>query len=1654
MKLLHCIFLLTALFIGINEASAQRAKDGNYTATGAGEVLNTYTSVTASVAAGATTATVSNINDLDDPIGTIYNSTTLEQGDLVMIIQMYGADVDIYTWYVEEGWGPYTVPTSYNWYQVHPGFWGVGTETFGQVEAYNQAGKYEVLEVLSVAGNTITFTCPTINSYDHQNTLTTDHPTNNFTASFDNGLQIVRIPRFDNLTVNGGASIVPNQWDGQTGGIVALEVDGTLDIQGTISSSGFGFRGGELDPGPSLTGQNSVGNAARFLGTSDPAQGSERGESIFGWHNQTDFLYSRWGRGAVANSGAGGGYQNCGGGGGSNVENSGLSYDGRGRPDPAYAAAWALDSEPGEDLDFPWPRTTPNSSGGGRGGYALSEADRNELVEGPDIIQWNGDTRKSNGGLGGHPLTYDNTRMFFGGGGGAGDWDSQYGGIPQGGAGGNGGGIVFIQSYGTITGNGTIESNGADGGKTNPANANPPGGFSNEKCGNDGAGGGGAGGWIHIENATALPATLNLTANGGNGGDQDIRFAAFASSEAGGPGGAGSGGAIEYTAGAPTESVVSGVNGLTTSPDVANFEPNGATNGNSGMSGLTAPYYDLVGTGATICVGQTANISVAVLGALPIGATNADITWYTTEYGNNPAPGANTGLTYTTPALAATTTYYVGLCPGTFRIPVTVIVGGAANLVITDPAPVCSPGTVDLTDPAVTAGSDPGTLTYWTDAGATSTLASPGIVGTSGTYYIQLDAGGGCTDIQPVNVTITPAPTLIITDPAAVCSPGTVDLTAGAVTAGSGAGTLTYWTDAGATSTLATPAAVGTTGTYYIQLDAGGGCIDIQPVNVTVNAQPNLVITDPAAVCSPNTVDLTAAAVTAGSDAGTLTYWTDAGATSMLASPGTVGTTGTYYIQLEDGNTCTDIQPVNVTVTSSPNLVITDPAAVCSPGTVDLTAAAVTAGSDPGTLTYWTDAGATSTLASPGTVGTTGTYYIQLEDGNTCTDIQPVNVTVTSSPNLVITDPAAVCSPGTVDLTAAAVTAGSDVGTLTYWTDAGATSTLASPGTVGTTGTYYIQLDLGGGCAVVEPVNVTVNAQPNLVITDPAAVCSSGTVDLTVGAVTAGSDAGTLTYWTDAGATSTLPGPGTVGTTGTYYIQLEDANTCTTVQPVNATINAQPNLVITDPAAVCSPNTVDLIAGVVTAGSDAGTLTYWTDAGATSTLATPGAVGTTGTYYIQLEDANTCTTVQPVNATINAQPNLVITDPAAVCSPGTVDLTAGAVTAGSDAGTLTYWTDAGATSTLATPGAVGTTGTYYIQLEDGNTCTAVQPVNVTVTNNPTLTITDPAAACSPATVDLTDAAVTAGSDVGTLTYWTDAGATSTLATPGTVGTSGTYYIQLEIGGGCTVIQPVNVTINTQPNLVITDPAAVCSPGTVDITSGAVTAGSDVGTLTYWTDAGATSALVAPGTVGTTGTYYIQLEDANTCTDAQAVNVTITPLDDASFNLIPECEGASAIITGLSGGSFMFFVAPTDGALLDASTGYITNATGGTTYSVEYMTNGTCPNSSLEQVIALDCTQDTIVVPTAITPNGDLVNDKWDIQNLDNAYPNNTVTIYNRWGNMIFQHNSSPTSQYSDNMWDGTHNNEPLPVGSYFYVIEFNDGSGESENGTVTIVLNK
>ncbi|MDE3741460.1 Calx-beta domain-containing protein [Maribacter polysaccharolyticus] len=71
-----------------------------------------------------------------------------------------------------------------------------------------------------------------------------------------------------------------------------------------------------------------------------------------------------------------------------------------------------------------------------------------------------------------------------------------------------------------------------------------------------------------------------------------------------------------------------------------------------------------------------------------------------------------------------------------------------------------------------------------------------------------------------------------------------------------------------------------------------------------------------------------------------------------------------------------------------------------------------------------------------------------------------------------------------------------------------------------------------------------------------------------------------------------------------------------------------------------------------------------------------------------------------------------------------------------------------------------------------------------------------------------------------------------------------------------------------------------------------------------------------------------------------------------------------------------------------------------------------------------------------SPNGDGINDYLFINDItDPEYANNTLEIYDRYGNQVFA-----TKGY-DNTWDGTRKNEQLPKGTYFYVLDLGDGSG-------------
>lgn len=84
----------------------------------------------------------------------------------------------------------------------------------------------------------------------------------------------------------------------------------------------------------------------------------------------------------------------------------------------------------------------------------------------------------------------------------------------------------------------------------------------------------------------------------------------------------------------------------------------------------------------------------------------------------------------------------------------------------------------------------------------------------------------------------------------------------------------------------------------------------------------------------------------------------------------------------------------------------------------------------------------------------------------------------------------------------------------------------------------------------------------------------------------------------------------------------------------------------------------------------------------------------------------------------------------------------------------------------------------------------------------------------------------------------------------------------------------------------------------------------------------------------------------------------------------------------------------------------------------------------------------LTIPNVFTPNGDNINDKFEITNLEH-YPNSHIVIYNRWGKKVFEHND-----YYNNWWDG----KGSPDGVYYYVLIYTRlGEKKSASGTITLL---
>lgn len=152
-------------------------------------------------------------------------------------------------------------------------------------------------------------------------------------------------------------------------------------------------------------------------------------------------------------------------------------------------------------------------------------------------------------------------------------------------------------------------------------------------------------------------------------------------------------------------------------------------------------------------------------------------------------------------------------------------------------------------------------------------------------------------------------------------------------------------------------------------------------------------------------------------------------------------------------------------------------------------------------------------------------------------------------------------------------------------------------------------------------------------------------------------------------------------------------------------------------------------------------------------------------------------------------------------------------------------------------------------------------------------------------------------------------------------------------------------------------------------------------------------------------------------------------------------GGTATLTASITGAYQSFAwTPAAAFSLPQTLQPIVKPTGDAIYRLTVQSKNGCGSSFDEVAVKL---YKGIYIPNAFTPNNDGLNDLWNIPALD-AYPDFELFVFNRYGELVFKNSQT------NKPWDGRFKSDPLPAGSYVYLIKLNVNNQQLK-GTVTLI---
>jgi len=434
-----------------------------------------------------------------------------------------------------------------------------------------------------------------------------------------------------------------------------------------------------------------------------------------------------------------------------------------------------------------------------------------------------------------------------------------------------------------------------------------------------------------------------------------------------------------------------------------------------------------------------------------------------------------------------------------------------------------------------------------------------------------------------------------------------------------------------------------------------------------------------------------------------------------------------------------------------------------------------------------------------------------------------------------------------------------------------------------------------------------------------------------------------------------------------------------------------------------------------------------------------------GTYHLVVTDLNNC--VASTDITLIQPPDFVlqltkinITCKSPGFNNGSIDLTV----SGGIAPYTYLWSNGAVTQDLSGL----TAGDYDVTVSDFNGC--IKKISARIDLPPALTYSKSTSdyngyniSCNGLTNGYINVDPTSGSAPFLYTWTGPNGFTSTLKNLTDL-KAGQYQLLLTDSNECKISGAFNLTEPGKLGMTFAVPSSTAgnynincagdSTGYIDIQPV-----NQVLTVNY---------LWADGIFGKTrsnlsaGTYNVIITDANNCQASAAITLTAPEPMMNTFNITPPfCPDKpdGVITTNVTGGLrgtdyfYLWNDNSTNRNLTNIPKGY---------YKVTITDLNGCTIKDSVNVNPINET--CLIIPNAISPNGDLINDVWNI-GLIELYPLMEVKIFNRWGEPIWR-----SARGYPVPWDGKSNGAELPIDSYHYIIDLHNGS-KPIVGNVTIV---